>query len=103
MLSYQELLQLPYQEFLTEVLRDAPKRCTWRAISSWLEKNYTSEQISEMYLKLYKQLVEFTPDNMEEDPSADPLRDKMDIFWYAGDPKLHDRVIHKFLEENNML
>ena len=97
--TYQELLQLPYQEFLDEVLRDAPKNCTWHEVASWLGKQYSNQQIAEMNAKLYKQLCIFTPDNADEDPAADPLRDEMDIFWRAGDHELNEHAIHTVLKE----
>ena len=83
MSTYQELLKLPYKEFLEEVLRPAPKNCTRHAVRDWLEEQYTQDQLEEMYCKLYRKLTELTPDDRDEDPAAEILRDEMDVFWFA--------------------
>ena len=44
-------MELPWQEFLEEVLLDGPKT-TWYATRDWLKTQYTPEQIAEMYVKL---------------------------------------------------
>lgn len=100
MSDYQTLMQLPYQEFLAEVLRGAPRDCVWRAVSEWLEERYTQEQLEEMYCKLYDKLVELTPDDADEDPAAEPLRDEMDVFWFAV--RNHKNIESK-IKERNML
>ena len=94
-MNYEQLINLPWQEFLDEVLRDGPKDTTWYAKSDWLEAQYTSEQIAHMYVKLHKQLIVFTPDNKLEDVKADYLRDNMDIFCYATEQEL----IEKYLKD----
>lgn len=100
--TYQELLQLPYQEFLEEVLRPAPKDCTWMKVRDWLEETYTPEQIAEMYAKLYSQLVDFTQSE-PEDERAEPLRDHMDVFWYATTRKLLEDAIQPILEREKQM
>ena len=45
-MNYEQLINLPWQEFLDEVLRDGPKDTTWYAKSDWLEAQYTPEQIA---------------------------------------------------------
>jgi hypothetical protein len=100
--TYQELLQLPYQEFLDEVLRPAPKNCTWYHVRGWLEENYTPEQIAAMYAKLYSQLVDFTQTE-PEDERAEPLRDQMDIFWYATKKELLEEAIKPIIEREKQM
>ncbi len=91
-MQFQELMQLPYQELVAEVLRQAPQG-TWYAKRDWLETQYTPQQIAEMYYKLYLQLVEFTPDDQLENPAADDLRDVMDIFCIITKHELIENLI----------
>lgn len=83
--SYDTIMQLPYKDFLEEVFIGAPKNCTWMEVRDWLMTKYSPIQITYMYIKLYKQLVQFTPDGQEEDSEADSLRDDMDVFYFASD------------------
>jgi hypothetical protein len=103
MRPYDELMSLPYQEFLVEVFRDGPTQCTWHTLCGWLEENFSDEQIAEMNAKLYIQLCLLTPDGAEEDPAADPLRERMDIFWYAGDTRLNEKAMLKTLSQGKTL
>lgn len=100
--TYQELLQLPYQEFLEEVLRPAPKNRPWMEVREWLEEHYTLEQVAEMYGKLYEQLVEFTQSEPENE-RTESLRDHMDVFWYATKKELLEEVIKPIIERENQM
>jgi hypothetical protein len=53
-MQYEELMQLPCQEFLDQVLREGPKDCVWMNVRDWLETQYTPQQIAAMYCKLYE-------------------------------------------------
>jgi hypothetical protein len=102
-MQYEELMQLPYQEFLDEVLRDRPKDCVWTDVADWLATQYTAQQIAAMYGKLYEQLIIFTPDesdDKEDLEAADQLRDQMDVFCYATTNKEINKVLDVILEKN---
>lgn len=96
-MQYDQLMQLPWQQFLEEVLRECPKNTTWYDTRDWLKTQYTPQQIAEMYVKLDKHLMYMIPYSKEEEPQADHLRDYMDIFWYATESEL----IEKLLGEQN--
>lgn len=101
-MQYDDLMQLPYANFLAKVLEDHPDG-SWHNTQGWLMEKYTPQQIAAMYCKLYRQLVIFTPDDAEEAPEADLLREQMDIFWYATTIDEIEKILQPMLEEINML
>ena len=52
-----------------------------------------------VYSLLFKQLIVFTPEDKEEDPSADDLREKMDVWWHAGDDAMIMAEVSKIIDE----
>ena len=86
-LDYDRLMEMPWEKFLVEVLRDAPENDTYREAARWLAGRFSQEQIIGMYAKLYAQLADFVftdPRNINKYyEKEDYLRDQMDVFWYA--------------------
>ena len=51
-------------------------------------------------LNLDKQLIDYLPDNQQEDPQANSLRDHMDIFWYATEQELIEKLLQEIYNES---
>jgi hypothetical protein len=103
MLPFDELIALPYHEFVEEALKDGPHDCTWYNKSNWVEDTYTPRQIALMSLRCYEKLVELRAGDQDEDQEADSVRDDADIFWYAGDYNLIEEVIDDFMKKEEKM
>jgi hypothetical protein len=105
-MQFQNVIKLPYKQFLAEVLREAPQDCTWREVSDWLHSQYSVEEIAQMNGLLYKQLCIMTQTEEGDNEEADVLRDHMDYFWFAGDVETNNQTILSIalqFEEKKML
>ena len=90
-MNYEQLMELPWEEFVAQVLQNGPKNTTWYEVRDWLKTQYTAEQIAHMYVKLDKQLLYFV--NNPGNPKEDELRDCMDIFWYSTKQELIEQLL----------
>jgi hypothetical protein len=101
---FQELIQLPYQQFLAYLSQECPPSYSLR---DWIERQYTISEIAQMNGLLYRALYRLSAiDNDSQE--CEFLRDQMDLYWYAGDINENQFVILQIAkqlesEENNMV
>ena len=94
---FEDIIKLPWREAMAILDKGRPHNCTWRDVSSFVEENYSQEQIVQVNIFLWKALNAIDLESEE----ADEIRDCCDYWRYAmEDPQDFDKVLHQYLGED---